>query len=247
MNWRIVKVECAGPEPTPLPIDHRPLLLLFPADADGEALAGATAAATGAALGGRILSARIDGARLTLTRSAFGGRAALRLEASDGLVIATTNDFDAAEETIRLGQADERAIDERPLPDRRTALDDAALVVSGGRGLDAEGFAQLQQIADALGGAVGASLPAIDLGLAPVSQQVGQSGKFVTPQIYLAAGISGTPQHLAGIGSATRIIAINSDREAPIFRYAEAGAVGDAATLLPHIARALGARDGEAT
>lgn len=91
----------------------------------------------------------------------------------------------------------------------------------------------------ALGGAVAASLPAVDLGLAPVSRQVGQSGKFVTPEIYLAAGMSGTPQHLAGIGTATRIIAINSDRDALIFGVAEAGAVANALALLPLLGAAI--------
>ena len=120
-----------------------------------------------------------------------------------------------------------------------TALEGARLVVSGGRGLDAEDFRTLRALADRLGGALGGSLPAVDLGLVPVSRQVGQSGKFVTPAIYLAVGLSGTPQHLAGIGPATRIIAINKDQSAPIFRFAEAGAVADAKILLPRLLAAL--------
>ena len=99
-------------------------------------------------------------------------------------------------------------------------------------------------LADALGGAVGATLPAVDLGLAPVSRQVGQSGKFITPALYFAVGMSGTPQHLAGIGSATRLVAVNSDRHAPIFRFAETGAASDARILLPLVLQAVEAKLG---
>lgn len=98
----------------------------------------------------------------------------------------------------------------------------------------------LEQIAEKVAGAVGASLAAVDLGLAPVSRQIGQSGKFATPEVYLAVGMSGTPQHLAGIGSATRIIALNTDPDAAIFRFAEAGVVADARILLPLLSQALG-------
>lgn len=118
-------------------------------------------------------------------------------------------------------------------------LEAARVVVSGGRGLDADDFARLRDLAVRLDGALGGSLPAVDLGLVPVSRQIGQSGKFVTPDVYLAVGISGTPQHLAGIGAATRIIAINKDAGAAIFRFAQAGAVGDAKQILPRLVEAL--------
>jgi electron transfer flavoprotein alpha subunit len=131
------------------------------------------------------------------------------------------------------------------LADQGIALENARIVIGGGRGLDEAGFAQLERIANALGGAVAASLPAVDLGFAPVSRQVGQSGKFVTPQIYVAVGMSGTPQHLAGIGSATRIITVNTDADAPIFRVAETGVVADARILLPLLSAALESMNGE--
>ena len=89
-------------------------------------------------------------------------------------------------------------------------VDGAGIVVSGGRGIgDPAGFELLYEIAQQLGGAVGASLPAVDAGLAPVARQVGQSGKYVRPDIYLAVGISGTPQHMAGIDPHTRVVAVN--------------------------------------
>lgn len=113
-------------------------------------------------------------------------------------------------------------------------LSSANLILSGGRGVKTpENFSTLVQVADKLGAAVGASLPAVDMGLAPATRQVGQSGNYVKPRIYVAVGISGTPQHLAGIDPVTRIVAINSDDQAPIFGVAEAGVVADCETFLP--------------
>ena len=118
-------------------------------------------------------------------------------------------------------------------------VESARVVVSGGRSLNEEGFAQLEQIARKARGTLGGSLPAVDAGLVPVVRQVGISGKFVSPELYFAVGISGTPQHMAGIGPDTRIVAINKDPEAPIFGMAEAGVVGEWQQLLPEILKAL--------
>ena len=119
-------------------------------------------------------------------------------------------------------------------------VDGAGIVVSGGRGVgDPAGFELLYEIAQQLGGAVGASLPAVDAGLAPVARQVGQSGKYVRPDIYLAVGISGTPQHMAGIDPHTRVVAVNADPEAPIFGMSRVGVVGDWKEILPALKRKL--------
>ena len=120
-------------------------------------------------------------------------------------------------------------------------VDGARIVVSGGRGIgDPTGFELLYNIALQLdGAAVGASLPAVDAGLAPVARQVGQSGKYVRPDIYLAVGISGTPQHMAGIDPHTRVVAINADPEAPIFGMSRVGIVGDWKQILPALKRTL--------
>jgi electron transfer flavoprotein alpha subunit len=127
-----------------------------------------------------------------------------------------------------------------PRNEPHAGLDGARIVVSGGRGMgDDTAFPLLYDIAARLGGAVGASLPAVDAGWAPVTRQVGISGKYVSPDIYLAIGISGTPQHLAGIDPHTRIVAINKDAEANIFNVAEAGAVAEWQTLLPALLDAL--------
>jgi electron transfer flavoprotein alpha subunit len=245
-GWQILAVRCGGPQPTAIPDFEPPCLLVFPANADGEALAGGVAAATGADVLGRIVSVRRDGDRLIVSRSTHGGRLAIEVSVGIGIAVATANDLPQQAGEIALGAPTLLPLERTPLSDQSVALESARIVIGGGRGLDETGFSQLERIAKALGGAVAASLPAVDLGLAPVSRQVGQSGKFVTPEIYVAAGMSGTPQHMAGIGSATRIIAINKDPDAPIFGVAETGAVADAKTLLPLIGAALEAMNGEA-
>jgi electron transfer flavoprotein alpha subunit len=238
-------VRCGGPKPTAIPDFEKPCLLVFPAGAEGEALAGAIAAASEAAALGRITSARRDGDALTVTRNTHGGRLAIEIGLSNGLAVATANDLAEHDGEIALGARASLPLEKTPLADQGIALENARIVIGGGRGLDEAGFAQLERIANALGGAVAASLPAVDLGFAPVSRQVGQSGKFVTPQIYVAVGMSGTPQHLAGIGSATRIITVNTDADAPIFRVAETGVVADARILLPLLSAALESMNGE--
>ena len=193
------------------------------------------------------IAVKVEGGQVVFTRPIYAGKAYATQVVTEGLIVATIRPNNVAALEADAARTGEVAEAEATAADLRTVIKEivrqattgvdltaAKVVVSGGRGVkSAEGFKPLYELAEVLGGAVGASRAAADAGYCDYALQIGQTGKTVTPDLYIACGISGAIQHLAGMSASKVIVAINKDPEAPIFKVADYGIVGDLFEVVP--------------
>ena len=223
-------------------VDARAVLL--PRDDRSAEIAPRLAERLGGTAVTQAVAIELTEGRPVWTRSAYGGKALVAVTAGSEPVVATLTRgaFAPAEVaggtatvSTRRVPAGDGAVEllAREAPPTGASLEDAKVIVAGGAGLGAaDAFRELEELAGLLGGAVGASLAAVDAGWAPADRQVGLTGKVVSPDVYFALGISGASQHLAGIGGAKAVVAVNTDAGAPIFVSARLGVVMDCHTFV---------------
>jgi len=231
-----------------------PGLVLFGASAMGKDLAPRVAARLGVGMATDCTALALQGGRLLATRPVFAGKALQTVAFPRTPALATLRPkvFGAVSLAGREAAVEALAIDYDPAGSRarvlrteasaggRADLTESEIIVSGGRGLKGpENFRVIEELASALGATVGASRAVVDAGWRPHADQVGQTGKTVSPKLYVAVGISGAIQHLAGMSSSRCIVAINKDPEAPIFKVADYGLVGDLFEVVPALTQAV--------
>ncbi|HSS11270.1 MAG TPA: electron transfer flavoprotein subunit alpha/FixB family protein [Acidimicrobiales bacterium] len=235
-----------------------PVALFVPATYDGRDIAGRLSARIDRPVLTNVVGLSEEDGALVSEHAIFGGSEVLKARFTGegpGIFVIRAKSFAAEEgaqtnpeivtvEVPDTGAAGTATVTSRHLEERTgPKLDEAAVVVSGGRGLgEAAKYELIEQLAKLLNGAPGASRAIVDAGWVPYSHQVGQTGKTVKPTVYIAAGISGATQHMVGMKGSKNIIAINKDQEAPIFAIADLGVVGDVHKVLPKLIEALQAR-----
>ena len=233
--------------------DSPPRAMLFPQSFGARLVVPRVAGRLRAPILMNVAGVGVENGRLHVTALAYGGDTRAVYEvAGDGPAIlsvstsairaesaATASAPSLGEVAVRLGSVAERVrVVERAKP-AGPRLEDAGIIVAGGRGLGSrESYALIEQLADALGGLPGASRPLVDDGWVDASRQVGLTGHITRPSLYVAVGISGASQHMAGCSAAKTLVAINSDADAAIFKHARFGIVGDCKEILPELIRA---------
>jgi len=222
-------------------------ILLLPASAMGKDLAPRIAVKLDAGLASDCTALKWENSELIATRPVYAGKALVDVKITSARKVVTLrpNVFsadqadgkEAAVETAEFTLSDAEystMVKETTQSSGRIDVAEADIIVSGGRGLKGpENFKLIEELAGVLGAAVGASRAVVDAGWRPHDEQVGQTGKTVSPSLYIAVGISGAIQHLAGMSSSKYIVAINKDKDAPIFQLADYGIVGDAFEIIP--------------
>jgi electron transfer flavoprotein alpha subunit len=233
----------------------KPAVVLFPASAMGRDLAPRVAARLGVGLAADCTALAVEGGRLIASRPVYAGKALQKVGFTGSPALlslrpklfapappqnggaVTVNPLPVAHDPAA---ARSRVLEVKATQAGKVDLTEAEIIVSGGRGLKGpEHFDMIESLAGALGATVGASRAVVDAGWRPHGDQVGQTGKTVSPKLYVAVAISGAIQHLAGMSSSRCIVAINKDPDAPIFKVADYGVVGDAFEVVPALTEAV--------